>query len=371
MENTSSAEYLTAVSMLPKINSNLYLPLYEKCGGIEGFFKESREALSALLQENYPGLPFPDRTKALAEGRKELEEADRNGILICSIEDNIYPNLLKECEDVPLVLYYKGNLSIQSEALLLAVVGTRKASILCKERTDKSIEELTNMGCTPIIISGLAFGIDASAHRASIRYGLRTFAVLGHGLHTIYPAAHRQLSEEILKHDGALISEFPCQSSIHPSNFLKRNRIIAGMCQATLIAESAEKGGAMSTARTALSYNREVMAFPGRPEDKYSSGCNRLIKENVAALVENGQDIANILGFHPVKTEARQLTIDLFEETQHEHSILTLLSTQGEMHTDELKRNTGMEEGDLMALLIQMELEGKILALRGGRFTII
>ncbi len=358
-----------AASLIPKLNSTLYLPLFDQCGGIEGFFQESTETFNALcktfniLPEQY------NRTQALEDAKRELEEIHRHHINICSIEGQNYPDLLKQCEDVPLILYYKGNIHTSCEDKYLAIVGTRHSSTRYQNLVDSVLTDIQRMEHHPIIVSGLAYGIDAVAHRASLKNGLRTFAVLGHGLHTIYPAAHKRLADSILESDGALISEFPCIANTHPSNFLKRNRIIAGMCQATLVAESAIKGGAMSTARIALSYNRDVMAFPGRPDDPYSAGCNTLIKENVAALVENSKDIARILGYSERKIEDPQLKLDLFGDLEKEEQILKLLRQNGDLYIDQLSQMSGETGGTLPALLLQLELEGKILSLPGQKYT--
>lgn len=368
MQTNSSIRTQVAVSLIPRLNSNSCLPLIEKCGGMEGFFQESETTLEIVYREFNISPGLFDRSKALREADRELEWIDQHNIHPCSMEDNIYPFLLRQCEDAPLVFYYKGNLQSPSETKFLAIVGTRHSCSRYQHKVDTVLSELCAMQHHPIIVSGLAYGIDASAHRASLKYGLRTFAVLGHGLHMIYPASHKTLAQSILDSNGALISEFPCTSPIHPSNFLKRNRIIAGLCHATLIAESAEKGGAMSTARLAFSYNRDVMAFPGRFDDKYSAGCNLLIKENIAALIDKGIDIAHILNLPITKPKETQMSLDLFETGEQVNVLLSLLREKGDTHIDELSRISGISNSELSALLLQLELEGKILALPGKRY---
>lgn len=370
MKTDSSIHSQVAVSLIPRLNSHFCLPLIEKCGGIEGFFLESETALLRAYQEFNISAGLFDRSKAFQEAERELEQMDKYDIQICSVESSTYPELLRQCEDSPLVFYYKGDIRTSPKAKFLAVVGTRHASCRYLAKVESIISDLCEMGHHPIIVSGLAYGIDASAHRASLKYGLRTFAVLGHGLHMIYPASHKKLAETILASSGALISEFPCTATIHPSNFLRRNRIIAGLCHATLIAESAEKGGAMSTAHLALSYNRDVMAFPGRPDDKYSAGCNRLIKENTAALVDNGTDIAHILNLPVKKSQPTPINLNLFETGDRTHLILTILSEKGDTHIDELCQLTDIPNGEIAALLLQLELEGKILSLPGKRYSL-
>lgn len=370
MKTNSSARAQVAISLLPRLNSNFCLPLIERCGGIEGYFLENDKALNAVYRELHISTDLFDRGKALREADEELELIDKYDIRLCSIEDGIYPSLLGQCEDAPLVFFYKGDIKFEPETRLLAVVGTRHSSVRCQDKVLSTVEELSQAEQKLVIVSGLAHGIDASAHRASLKYGLRTFAVLGHGLHMIYPASHKKLAENILQAGGALISDFPCTSSVHPSNFLKRNRIIAGLCQATLIAESAEKGGAMSTARLALSYNRDVMAFPGRFDDKYSAGCNKLIKENTAALVENAMDIARILNLKVKKELPRQTDLRLFDDEDKTVIVTACLEKHGDTSMDELIQFLPVPAGELSALLLQLELEGKILALPGKRYAL-
>lgn len=369
MQADSSILSQVAVSFIPRLNSNLCLPLLEKCGGIEGFFQETETALNQLYQSFNISPGLFNRHAALENAARELEWIDQHDIRLCSAEDYNYPGLLRQCEDAPLVFFYKGSIQSNPADKWLAIVGTRHASDRCKARVNTVVSDLQAMGCTPIIVSGLAYGIDAAAHRASLQCGLRTFAVLGHGLHMIYPASHKNLAQNILDSGGTLLTEFPCTARTHPSNFLKRNRIIAGLCHATLIAESAEKGGAMSTARIALSYNRDVMAFPGRSDDKYSAGCNRLIKENTAALVDNATDIAQILNYPVKPVQPIQTTLEFFENQDQATIILATLEKWGDTHIDQLKQLTSIPLNELSALLLQMELEGKILALPGKRFA--
>lgn len=368
MKTDSSIRTQIAVSLIPRLNSNFCFSLIEKCGGIEGFFLENDSALNAIYKEFNISPDQFNRKEALQNADRELEKIDKYDIRICTVESNSYPELLKQCEDAPLVFFYKGNIQNAKQTKFLAIVGTRHASTRCQNRVDSVISDLYAMNYHPIIVSGLAYGIDAAAHRASLKHGLRTFAVLGHGLHMIYPASHKNLAQSILESDGALISEFPCITNTHPSNFLKRNRIIAGLCHATLVAESAEKGGAMSTANLALSYNRDVMAFPGRSDDKYSAGCNRLIKDNVAALVDNAIDIARVLNFPIKKFSPAETILNLFSNENNVQKILNLLEEKDSIQIDELSQLTSIPGNELSALLLQLELEGKVFTLPGKRY---
>lgn len=368
MNSDNTLKMQAGITFLPKLNSRLYLPLIEACGGVEGFFLESEAALNALYPTFYLKKDLFDRKQALAMAEKELEYIDRMNIQVCSVEDHRYPFLLQQCEDAPLVFYYKGKL-YSNERTFLAIVGTRKASAPYRLRVENIIGELQRLCPSLVTVSGLAFGIDITAHQASLKYDIPTYAVLGHGLHTLYPASHKNTAEKVLAHGGALISEFPCQSRIFPVNFLQRNRIIAGLCQATFIAESAIKGGAMATARMAQSYSRDVVALPGRPEDKMSSGCNLLIKQNIAALVENGEDIARVLGIPLRPAEEEHPT--LFSDISEESIILKILAEQGSMNIDDLNRATQIPLPQLSALLTTLELQGKVLSLPGNSYALL
>lgn len=369
MGNDSPIRMQVAITLLPKLNSRLYLEFIEKCGGIEGFFYEKEKALHLLYKEfNIKGEKPFDRKTALERAAHELEEMDRHNISLCTVEHHTYPPLLTHCEDAPLAFYYKGKLTTHF-GIYLAIVGTRRASERCRSHIDTLLKELSESGHPFTIVSGLAFGIDASAHQASLKYNISTYAVLGHGLHMIYPASHKHMADKILEQGGALISEFPCCASTLPVNFLQRNRVIAGLCHATLIAESAEKGGAMTTAHLAHSYNREVMAFPGRPEDKLSAGCNRLIKQNIAALVENGSDILQLLGIKAPKPKPLSLP-HFFEAADNESILLKTLTENAGMNIDDLSVYTHISIDELSALLLKLELEEKIISLPGKNYII-
>ncbi len=369
MHNDSSIQTQVALSLLPKINSRLYLPLIKKCGGIEGYFHENEKTLTALYTDFHLKTERLNRQTALQEAEKEMEKMGKNNIRICSVEHHTYPYLLHQCEDTPLVFFYKGQL-ISDDHKFLAIVGTRRASEHCKRRVERILQEIADTTYTPIIVSGLAFGIDRCAHEASLKNHLPTYAILGHGLHTIYPASHKHLAEKIIAQGGALISEFPCSSRILPINFLQRNRIIAGLCQATLIAESAEKGGAMATARMAFSYNREVIALPGRPEDKMSAGCNLLIKKNIASLAENGEDAIAALGWIPEKQLPVQTSLSFTDLNEPQTRILEQLKENGSMTINELSVATRMPVSELSVQLLTLELEGILLSLPGKTYII-
>lgn len=369
MNSDSPIKMQVGISLLPRLNSRIYLSLIHACGGIEGFFLETDSALNALYSEFHLKNDTFKRKQALEQAEKELEEMDRLSIRVCSIEHYQYPFLLNQCEDAPLVFFYRGTLSTE-ERKYLAIVGTRKASEHCRSKVGQIIQELHDLCSSLTVVSGLAFGIDITAHQACLKHNVPTYAVLGHGLNTIYPASHKSTAEKIISQGGVLISEFPCHAPILPINFLQRNRIIAGLCQATLVAESAEKGGAMVTARLAQSYSREVMALPGRPEDKMSSGCNLLIKQNIAALIENGSDVAQTLGLDTDPDFSGKIITSLLPDNPQEATILRLLTEQGGMNIDTLSLLSQIPVSELSALLTKLELQESILSLPGKNYIV-
>jgi DNA processing protein len=358
-----------AITVAPKLNNQLYLPVMERCGGVEGFFRESDPAIRALFREHGMDGVKLARGEWLQEAERELAFMQREGIYCCDIQSPRYPRLLKHCADAPLVIFYKGTLEA-AEDKSLGIVGTRKASERCKARVESFVGQIAGAHYSPVVVSGLAYGIDVTAHQAALKHGLITRAVMGHGLHTIYPAPHRNIAEKIIAQGGCLISEYPSRAPILPSNFLQRNRIIAGMSDALLVAESAVKGGAMSTARHAFSYDRTVMAIPGRPEDHLSAGCNRLIKDNIAQLVEEADDVLRALGWESRAPAFIQTSLDLFAEPELEESITRVLREQGEQDVDRLSLLTGIPLPGLAPLLLKLELEGVLLPLPGKRYAL-
>ncbi|MDR0982834.1 MAG: DNA-processing protein DprA [Culturomica sp.] len=359
MENLLKMQ--VALNLMTSINSMKCKPFIEHFGGIEGLFMETPQGFEAGCKEFNLRPESVNRKKALKDAEKELPYFEKFNISTCSFEDYSYPFLLHECYDSPLVFFYSGEL-LRKPAIYLAIVGTRKASERCRRITEMVVQALSECSEQVIIVSGLAFGIDCTAHKAALKYGMKTYAVLGHGLHTIYPSAHKNLADQIVNESGCLLSEISCNTSIIPAYFLKRNRIIAGLSHATFIAESALQGGSLSTARTANSYGRDILALPGRPEDRMSSGCNLLIKEQIAQLVENGEDVITHLGLHRIKKSDSML--ELFPQDKEDVLlIMKAIRENSGIHIDELSQKIGLSVSQLSSTLIRLELEDKIISL--------
>jgi len=337
-------------------------------------------SVSAIFEEK-PGnlLKIPGIGKKLAENLRQAEILNRaeqeiqfmksNQIKMVFFQEAEYPDQLRNCPDAPIVLFYKGILP-QTMQKSISIIGTRNPSQRGRQLTSKWVRELAESVPQLYVISGLAYGIDITAHEAALANKLPTLAVLGHGFHTIYPSLHSSTAERIENH-GALITDFFSYNKLEPKNFIRRNRIIAGLTQATLVVESSLKGGAMATAEMANSYNREVLVVPGRPSDLKSLGCNYLIRTNQAALVNTSSDISFLLGWDdPLikKEKASKSTIDLSALSDFQRKILDLLR-KDELNINELGMLMKAHPARLTGDLLSLEFSGLIQAAPGGRFS--
>lgn len=299
---------------------------------------------------------------------QELGFIQKHSIQMLFFTDKDYPSRLRNCEDAPMMLFYQGTASLNATKTL-AVVGTRKNTDYGLRATEALIEGLQSQE-ELLVVSGLAFGIDAIAHRKCVQLQMPTVGVVAHGLDRIYPAANKSLAKEMLR-NGGVLTEFPSGTDPDRTNFPLRNRIVAGLCDATVIVESDEKGGAMITGYVAASYNREVAAFPGRVFDAKSGGPNKLIRKNIASLITGAQDLMDIMGWagaRPSKRDQQQLFSQLSEEEQR---IAAVLEGKDAVHADELMLSTGMPTGKIGALLLQMEMTGVVRALPGKMFRLV
>jgi len=288
---------------------------------------------------------------------EELEYANENGIGIISYTDPNYPNRLKHCEDGPLILFKKGKANLSSSRML-SVVGTRRITEYGKSITRKLIESLVPYDV--IVVSGLAYGVDIETHKACLEFGVPTVGVLGHGLDKIYPSAHTRLANEMASNSGALLTEFLTKTKPERENFPKRNRIVAGMCDATIVIESAIHGGSMITAELANTYHRDVFAVPGKIGDKRSEGCNKLIKGHKAALFESVKDLEYIMGWSlPQETKSIQKKI-FVELNPEEETLLSFLKEHGKTQIDELCLQLKMPISTSVVHLLNLELNGLV-----------
>ncbi len=347
--------YQIALTMAPAIGPVNARKLIKEAGSASRVFRMSRASLEKI-EGIGPFLSQSIRSPRLMEqAEKELEFLERHKIRALYFKDPDYPTRLNECEDAPILLYSKGSEGLNTRRAL-SVVGTRKASSYGKELCRNIVLELGSMISDLLIVSGLAFGIDVIAHRAALEGEIPTVAVLGHGLRTLYPHAHRETAKKICR-QGALVTDFHSGMGPERNNFLRRNRIIAGMADATLVVESAASGGALITAGMALSYDRDVLAVPGRATDDRSRGCNNLIKLNMAAMVESAEDIIYHLRWTDELAQNKKPVSRVINLTNQERTLLEHMALQGGLGPGELSKLSGIPIQDVLSLLTQMELK--------------
>jgi len=335
------------------------------CGSPETIFKESTSALLKIPGIGKSTVNSIKSQKVLDRAESEIEFINKFKIKPLFYTDPNYPARLLNCEDNPLMLYYKGNADANSQRVI-AIVGTRRATNYGKSRCEEIIDDLKNRNI--LVVSGLAYGIDSCAHRSSLELGVNTIGVLGHGLDRIYPAHNRKLAERMID-QGGLLTEFTSNTKPDRENFPKRNRIVAGMADAVLVVESDRKGGALITAEIGNSYNRDVFAVPGRIGDDYSRGCHFLIKTNRAALVESGNDIAYMMGWEDIKVEKKsqkELFVNLSDE---EKLIMKTILENEELAIDQITIKTKLSTSKVAASLLNLEFEGLVKSLPGKLYT--
>lgn len=280
-----------------------------------------------------------------------------------------YPSSLKECFDPPVILYIYGDVNLNQEKII-SMVGTRRSTWYGTESCRKIIKELIEEGHSPVVVSGLAYGVDIAAHRAALEYGLKTVAVLPNGLDRIYPAAHHEAAKRISR-QGAIITEFPRETESLKINFIQRNRVIAALSKATIVIESREKGGALSTAELAQSYSRDVFALPGRISDTFSAGCNKLIFSNIASLYYSTKEFISYMGWISENKNVDNPQGDLFSTSSPvKEKILVALRSKSELSMDEILHISGEKLQDLSRNLLELEMESKIISLAGNRYSI-
>jgi DNA processing protein len=364
-----SLKHKIALGLIPRIGDINARKLVSHFGSVEAIFHEPYGNLIKI-----PGIGsgiakcISDRSY-LDTAEKEAEYVSKHNIRTYFYLDNDYPFRLRQCDDSPVVFFFTGTSDLDS-AKILSVVGTRNATTRGRELCDKIIGGLAIGHPDLIIVSGLAYGIDIASHKAALASNLQTIGVLAHGFKTIYPSMHSSIAKTIIK-NGGLITDFISDALPERNNFIKRNRIIAGLSDATLVVESGTKGGALITSDIANSYNRDVFAVPGRPDDQWSSGCNSLIRNNKASLVECSDDIEYFLSWKPEKTRPpiqRTLFSDLDES---EKVIFELLSKQGELSIDSICRTLDMPVYKLSSTLLQMEFKGLLKCSPGNMYRAV
>lgn len=358
---------LLALHFIPGVGPHLVKQLVSYCGSASEVFKRPKGKLQNI----------PDVGRATAQSivtgntfeiaEREYKKATRENAEIIFYIDKKYPSRLKVINDAPSILYFKGNCNL-NHPKVVAIVGTRQATPYGKKIVEKIIEDLVPHQA--LILSGLAYGIDIHSHRLAIKHGLPTLGVMGSGIDVIYPGNHAEVARKMMDH-GGLITEnfFGTKPDAH--NFPSRNRIIAGMCDALIVVEAAETGGALITAEIANTYNKDVFAIPGSLGQTYSEGCNKLIKINKAALLTSVRDLEYIMNWVPENAEGVVVKSEV-KLTAEEQNVVDAIITKGSaMQIDELAWKTNIPPGVLATLLLQLEFKGAVRALPGKMFAVV
>ena len=365
--------YTMALTRLPGLGMIGAHRLMEAAGSATTIFSNAKNLKDIVPDVSQKVIDAIVNCDVLRLCEAEIRFAEKNGIRCLTLNDEDYPSRMRECDDAPLLLFYKGTANLNS-LHIINLVGTRHATEYGRDICQRFISELHEIMPDVLIVSGLAYGIDINAHRAALQYGMNTVGVLAHGLDRIYPAVHRNTAADILSH-GGLLTEYPSGTNPDRQNFLKRNRIIAGICDATIVVESAAKGGALVTADIAESYHRDCFAFPGRINDEYSSGCNALIRNNKATLLQSAEELVKAMNWdytptsNPREGIQRQLFPDLSPEEE-------LVMSQLEKNPDGLQINTivvntNIPINRMTGILFEMEMKGVVRALAGGVYKLI
>lgn len=367
--NDQTLIHRIALAMLKGIGPVNARKLVAYCGGVDALFtdKAVRRSLEKVPGIG-PALAASIRSSSgLHAAERELAYVRRHGLRMLFYSDADYPRRLRPCEDAPVLLFVKGNAELDN-GRSVAVVGTRMPTEQGKRACTELVEGLAASGA--LIVSGLAYGIDIVAHRAALANGLPTVGCLAHGLDRLYPGAHASTAQEMCA-QGALVSELPSGSPFAPGNFPARNRVIAGLSDATIVIESGNKGGSLITADIANSYDREVMAFPGRASDAKSTGCNRLIRDNKAHLITGAEDVVKLMGWEPRAKRPVGEQVPLFEGLlPEEQALLAVIRAKGKVDIDVLCNESHLAPHAAASLLLGLEFNGVVRALPGKVYAL-
>jgi DNA processing protein len=367
--------YAMALTRLTNFNFQQALELYKTVGCAQQIY-EHRNDIGDIIEDCSPRLieALKDWNEAMKRAEFELKFMQEHQIRALTPLDDDYPQRLCECADAPIVLYYRGNADL-NRSKVVNIVGTRQCTQYGKDLIHRFMSDLRRMCPQVLVVSGLAYGVDICAHREALDCGYETVGVLAHGLDHIYPYRHRDTAVRMVGH-GGLLTEFMSQTNADKPNFVRRNRIVAGMSDACIVVESAARGGGLITAEIAQSYGRDVFAFPGAVGMEFSEGCNYLIRDSKAGLITSADDFVKAMGWQDeaLRQQAhaegieRQLFVDFSPE---EARIVDLLKQTNDLQLNILSVKTGLPIGQLTALLFQLEMKGVIKPLAGGMYHLI
>jgi DNA processing protein len=369
--NLDLLKFRIGITLINGIGNNLAKNLIAYLGNEEAVFKEKKNNLSRI-----PGIgetlakEIVNHKQALLRAEQEIEFILKNDIQYLYYTDKNYPFRLKECPDAPLMLFARCAQNL-NDAKFVSIVGTRNATEYGKEICRNLASALTTIP-NLVIISGLAYGIDICAHKSALDYRIPTIGIVAHGLDVIYPSAHRSIAVRMLE-QGGVITEYLSKTKPDRQNFVQRNRIIAGMSDALIVVESAQKGGALITAELANDYNRDVFAFPGRITDEWSKGCNALIKNNRASLIESPQDFIRQMGWDQQTNHRKDVQAALFTDLSEEESLIysIIRKHMGGIHVNQLSVISSISYSKLTSLLLEMEFKALVKCIPGGIYRAV
>lgn len=364
---TDKTRYQLALTFVKGIGTALTRSLIQHFGDEEIIFNTSVRELRAIPRISDQVIANLKDKAVMQRANEELTFIEKNGITPLFFTDDDYPQRLRHCVDAPIMLFAKGNVETNPPKVV-SIVGTRQISEYGKDTCAQLVRELAERFPEVQIVSGLAYGVDIHAHRAALHENVSTVGVLAHGLDRIYPYAHRHSAIEMLQ-KGGLLTEYPSQTNPDPHNFVKRNRIVAGMSDAVVVVESAEKGGSLITAEIANSYFREVFAVPGRNSDAMSRGCNKLIAQNKAIILNNIDTLVEHLGWETTKKKAKPQQRELFVELSPDEEVIVNALRAGNdegMQVNVLSVEVNISLPELFMLLLDMEMKQLVRQLPGG-----
>ena len=367
--------YMMALTQVPSLSlTNLHL-LVEEIGSATAVYENrhaAKDLLPAASQNTCAAIGAMD--SYLQRAAQELDFCRKSGIRCLGLTDEDYPQRLRDCPDAPVLLYSMGTADLNARHVV-SMVGTRQITSYGKDLCRSFVADLKSLCPDALVVSGLAYGVDVHCHRAALEDGLPTVGVLAHGLDQIYPRMHRETAKQMVG-QGGLLTEYMSGTAIDKRNFVQRNRIVAGMADAVVVVESAAKGGSLITADIALSYNRQVWAFPGRIHDTYSSGCNQLIFSNKASLLTDAKDFCLAMGWtddmqHRQMLAEEGIQQELFVDyTPEEQRILKALAKSDGVQINVLSVETDVPVSQLSSLLFTLEMKGAVQMLVGGKYKL-
>lgn len=369
--------YTMALTRLTNFNYQQALELYRAVGSAQLLY-EHRNEIGDIIKDASPKLmeALKDWDEPMRRAECELRFMEEHRIRALTLNDDDYPQRLTECPDAPIILYYKGQADLNQERIV-SLVGTRRMTTYGQDLIRRFIADLRQQCPEVLIVSGLAYGVDICAHREALAHGYPTVGVLAHGLDQIYPYRHRETAAEMVNH-GGLLTEFMTQTNADKPNFVRRNRIVAGMADSVILVESAAKGGGLITAEIAQSYARAVFAFPGNVGQMYSEGCNNLIRDNGAGLISNADDFVKAMGWPTVKdmplfsqSLASVVGSQIPNLTPEERQVVSLLQQTNDLQLNIITVKTGIPIGRLTALLFQLEMKCVVKPLAGGMYHLL